>query len=268
MQVDRKAKSLAGFARATSWEVFNPGRTYVIGNDRYCNGDGCRGFRQVTCAGHTQASAPVPVASGMVKLGTLVVRRAPSKPGCYQHMHGAADWQEVPCLSREELAKVPLPDYGPVLQELPPPATQVQPQNVWAQFDIVRFGSVSDNQFHIGKYSLQINSQQFIGNNGHKDWVQLTFQSTLSFGKLWNGVCIRQWDLTVVPHDPSKTGRCWTITLSRGPQAGDQAQLSGYLSNGNIEFYISLPWAAGGSGPIVELPSGTLFADMFSIVLR
>ena len=40
-----------GFARATGWDVFVAGHTYVIGDDRYCNADFCKGFRQVTCGG-------------------------------------------------------------------------------------------------------------------------------------------------------------------------------------------------------------------------
>jgi hypothetical protein len=39
-----------GFARATGWDVFQPGHTYVIGDGRYCNGDFCKGFRDVTCS--------------------------------------------------------------------------------------------------------------------------------------------------------------------------------------------------------------------------
>jgi len=46
----RQFCNMRGFARATSWDIFHPGRTYVIGADRYCNGDHCRGFRHVSCA--------------------------------------------------------------------------------------------------------------------------------------------------------------------------------------------------------------------------
>ncbi len=41
--------STRGFARATSWDIDRPGRTYVIGSDRFCEADFCKGFRQVTC---------------------------------------------------------------------------------------------------------------------------------------------------------------------------------------------------------------------------
>ncbi len=38
-----------GFARAASWDIGRPGRTFVIGTDRFCEGSFCKGFRQVTC---------------------------------------------------------------------------------------------------------------------------------------------------------------------------------------------------------------------------
>ena len=38
-----------GFDRALTWEIFHPGRTYVIGSDRYCEGEVCRGFRFIRC---------------------------------------------------------------------------------------------------------------------------------------------------------------------------------------------------------------------------
>lgn len=38
-----------GFRRATNWSRYRPGRTYVVGSNRYCNGGGCVGFRHVTC---------------------------------------------------------------------------------------------------------------------------------------------------------------------------------------------------------------------------
>jgi len=41
---------MRGHPRATSWNVYNPGRTWVVGSNRFCNGGFCRGFSQVTCA--------------------------------------------------------------------------------------------------------------------------------------------------------------------------------------------------------------------------
>jgi hypothetical protein len=38
-----------GFDRALTWDIFHPGRTYVIGSDRYCDGEVCRGFRFIRC---------------------------------------------------------------------------------------------------------------------------------------------------------------------------------------------------------------------------
>ena len=38
-----------GFTRATSWNTYHPGRTWVVGSSTYCNGPVCQGFSQVTC---------------------------------------------------------------------------------------------------------------------------------------------------------------------------------------------------------------------------
>jgi hypothetical protein len=38
-----------GFARAQSWNVYRPGRTWVIGSSQFCDGPVCQGFSQVTC---------------------------------------------------------------------------------------------------------------------------------------------------------------------------------------------------------------------------
>jgi hypothetical protein len=40
-----------GFSRATGWNVFAAGHTFVIGDGRYCDGDFCKGFRYVVCGG-------------------------------------------------------------------------------------------------------------------------------------------------------------------------------------------------------------------------
>jgi len=41
---------MKGYARATSWNITHPGRTFVVGSDRFCDGGFCKGFRNVTCS--------------------------------------------------------------------------------------------------------------------------------------------------------------------------------------------------------------------------
>ncbi len=41
---------MRGFAHATGYATFQPGRTYVIGSDQFCNGSACKAFRFVACA--------------------------------------------------------------------------------------------------------------------------------------------------------------------------------------------------------------------------
>lgn len=38
-----------GHSRALSWNVYRPGRTWVIGTSQFCQGPNCQGFSQVTC---------------------------------------------------------------------------------------------------------------------------------------------------------------------------------------------------------------------------
>ncbi len=38
-----------GFRSAAAYGTYRPGRTYVLGSNRYCNGGGCVGFRYVNC---------------------------------------------------------------------------------------------------------------------------------------------------------------------------------------------------------------------------
>jgi hypothetical protein len=38
-----------GFSGALSWQTFHPGRTFVLGSNRYCNGSFCTGFSFVRC---------------------------------------------------------------------------------------------------------------------------------------------------------------------------------------------------------------------------
>lgn len=38
-----------GFRRAVSWDIFAPGRTWVVGSRQMCEGAGCKGFSYVVC---------------------------------------------------------------------------------------------------------------------------------------------------------------------------------------------------------------------------
>ena len=39
-----------GYARATEWGTYHPGRTWVIGSNQFCDGGFCVGFSHVTCS--------------------------------------------------------------------------------------------------------------------------------------------------------------------------------------------------------------------------
>lgn len=47
-----------GYAAARSWQLNRPGRTYVIGANRVCEGSQCVGFSQVVCVRQAAARPP------------------------------------------------------------------------------------------------------------------------------------------------------------------------------------------------------------------
>jgi hypothetical protein len=43
-----------GYDRAYAWDLYRPGRTWVLGSERRCDGGECQGLRFVDCARHNQ----------------------------------------------------------------------------------------------------------------------------------------------------------------------------------------------------------------------
>jgi hypothetical protein len=54
-----------GYAQALQWELNRPGRTWVIGSNRACDGGGCVGFSYVDCGGAKPAPPPPPPQQGV-----------------------------------------------------------------------------------------------------------------------------------------------------------------------------------------------------------
>jgi hypothetical protein len=55
-----------GYERALAFEVFNPGRTYLMSGDTFCSGPTCTAFQSVTCkmtAGQASTLPPAPPAT-------------------------------------------------------------------------------------------------------------------------------------------------------------------------------------------------------------
>ncbi len=50
-----------GYPRATHFEIYNPGRTFIVGGNEFCTGRSCTGFLSVTCM-IAQPAAPAPSA--------------------------------------------------------------------------------------------------------------------------------------------------------------------------------------------------------------
>lgn len=47
-----------GYALASTWETYTPGRTYVIGSERFCEGPQCTGLSRVTCVFYQHPDHP------------------------------------------------------------------------------------------------------------------------------------------------------------------------------------------------------------------
>jgi len=180
-----------------------------------------------------------------ITLGKKVLPAPPSSPGCYRHT--TAGWEETPCLSKEQRARVPHPGSLTLNQSSPPSPFAVQSGALVVK--VGQFGGVNDpNNGGAGEFSLQLNSNGFPGPNGHVDWVQFTYQSySIGNGQQYVS-CIWTIDLTTQNYNPQS---CQGADTTRSPQAGDVAVVRGGSVNGSLQMVVSLPWASGadGSGP-------------------
>lgn len=192
----------------------------------------------------TPVPAPLPAnstnsANKTITLGTKILPLPPKKPGCYQHK---ADWQEVPCLSREEMSHVP-PPYGAILQQVGAPQTAIPGAEL--AVEIVQLGSEEDSQAGANAYSLQLNTNEFKGNNGHTDWVQFVYQKAPQY----DVVCI--WPIDLTTGDYLIYRQCAGVTSTRNVQKGDAPMLGASLDGDTIYMVASLPWATNDAISVV-----------------
>ena len=78
----------------------------------------------------------IPDADGMITVGKKRIKAPPKKPGCYRHR---ADWEEVPCLSREKVSKLCRPWLG--LFNALPPSSYVAPYGAQLDVSILELGA-------------------------------------------------------------------------------------------------------------------------------
>jgi hypothetical protein len=182
----------------------------------------------------------------------------PDKPGCYSF--GLTTWSPVACTKYTPNPSYPPPqetlDGVQLKQQSPPSSTvfnsamvDVTPLNVSATTP------ACDSVFGCGLPgltgvvgSLQLNTDPFVGNNGHVDWVQFVYQN-FGGGLLYTNdrTCIWQIDLSV-PSTPQNgfagfhADNCFSLPVSDAPFA-QPVSMMGNESNGilnlTFEFFAS-----------------------------
>jgi hypothetical protein len=127
----------------------------------------------------------------------------PRQIGCYRYAR-ANGWRQVKCLAAAYVKKrfgIPLAGT-PGIQQGKQLAgggfSQVGPSIVLSQLDAFSLHGPAvetDTTKGPGGYSLQDNTNTFVGTNGHNDWVQFVYQTTN--GGTSGVACIWQIDLTL-----------------------------------------------------------------------
>jgi hypothetical protein len=177
---------------------------------------------------------------------------APSGPGCYEH--SAAGWQATPCTDGSTVATT----FG--RPEFPPDLSAPINASGVATIPLV-FGEVQTTFAAVGtvtdipqgddwiaadgtpnQWSIQNNTNYFIGSNGQKDWVQFTVQSDGTN----NALCI--WNIDVQPNPANYgTPTCKTVPQRPGGlQPGDSIALAATAQDGVLTMNVQLSWAASG----------------------
>lgn len=131
--------------------------------------------------------------------GAPQVPLPPATPGCY--LYSSGHWVLRACLSPASVLRQGPPPLVAVGEF--PPGISTGPQgsgaivldgSYVADYSIGdSSGSESDTTYGPNAWSLQDNTNDFAGLNGHTDWVQFAFQD---FGS-WDRTCIWQVDVTV-----------------------------------------------------------------------
>lgn len=197
--------------------------------------------------------APAPAnstnsANKTIALGTKVLPLPPKKPGCYQHN---TDWQEVPCLSQEEMSHIQ-PPYGVILQQIGASRTPIPGAEL--AVEIVQLGSEEDSKLGANAFSLQLNTNQFIGNNGHTDWVQFVYQKAPQY----DVACI--WPIDLTNGDYLTYRQCTGVSSTRNIQKGDTPTLSGTVDGDTLYMIAYLPWATNDTNDAVSVVASNVYA--------
>jgi hypothetical protein len=190
------------------------------------------------------------VANREIMVGKKVLPAPPQKGGCYRH---TTEWQEVPCMSEEELARIPHPEAVNGLLKSPAPPAGKALFNAELNINMVQFGSEVDTKYGNNNFTLQLNTNWFGGSDNQTYWVQFTHEA----GGGTNPAALCIWNINLETKDYGQTNgntNCIPVDLTRGPQTGDVAVLQGFAippqsggSIGLLTLVAVIPWPSGGT---------------------
>ena len=176
------------------------------------------------------------------------IPQPPAKQGCYQYTKDG--WKEVPCATDAYIkAHYPHPQLQFALvsdaKSSGPDKGKTLPL-VYGQVKLAftSVGSIDDNKWGRDAFSIQNNTNLFIGGNGDTDGVQFAVQSRPNQP---DGVCV--WNVNVTTQDYSQTF-CVSAPKVRagGFSAGDAPKVQGMVLAGKLLAVVAyLPWAQGGA---------------------
>lgn len=210
----------------------------------------------------SSATRAIPDADGMITVGKKRIKAPPQKPGCYRHR---TDWEEVPCLSREEVSKLSRPWLG--LFEAPPPSSYVASYGAQLDITLLELGTETDSQTGNNGFSLQLTSNSHLSANGQKLWTQFMYQNNVgtSNGVLATVLCI--WNINTSTGDYGQNDgntTCVNVNAFRAPLKGDTAGMGAYESDGNLYLNAVLPWTDDSGGQTADAYSVSM-PDVYNL---
>ena len=171
--------------------------------------------------------------------------KLPSAKGCYT-LSKEKKWESNTCLTEEYVnAHYPHPEYLPAIEFAPAPNAQTPSMPITGgaiTVGLEEIGSVNDTKFGKGAFSVQLNSNGFNGNNGHRDWVQFTTQHKPVSSNQWEDlVCVWNVDMTEGAYHPT----CFTLDSNRVVSVNDHVVIQAYQDfkdKGHLKLSIQLSW--------------------------
>ncbi len=191
--------------------------------------------------------------SNVITIGGKTFTGAPLKSGCYRHTSGASTWEEVPCLSKDELSHVPPGAGNPALYESQQAGPWVTPGQAEMDVTNVNFGGVNDSKYGSGDFSLQLNSNAFPGANGQQYVVQFLQQNFTYNGQQQHVLCIENVNSTTQNYGFSNGDTsCVNVPYFRGPATGDTGSIVAYANGGVLSVTVALPWSQTSGGTVAD----------------